>query len=61
MRRVRVCADDGKPLRCYLRKLEVRAIPNGLRSSLRDWAAEETGHPGEVVEAALAQCGQEET
>ena len=26
----------------------------GFRSSFRDWAAEETDHPREVVEAALA-------
>ena len=29
-------------------------MPHGLRSSFRDWAAEETEHPREVVEAALA-------
>ena len=28
--------------------------PNGRRSSFRDWAAEATDHPREVVEAALA-------
>lgn len=27
---------------------------HGFRSSFRDWAAEETDHPGEVVEMALA-------
>ena len=27
---------------------------HGFRSSFRDWAAEETDHPREVVEAALA-------
>lgn len=59
MRRVWVCAEDCKPLR-YFRKLEVRAGPHGLRSSFRDWATEETGHPSEVIEVALAQCGQEE-
>ncbi len=26
----------------------------GFRSSFRDWAAEETDHPREVIEAALA-------
>ena len=30
------------------------AVPHGFRSSFRDWAAEETDHPREVVEAALA-------
>ena len=29
-------------------------MPHGFRSSFRDWAAEETDHPREVVEAALA-------
>ncbi|WP_419167180.1 hypothetical protein [Candidatus Palauibacter sp.] len=32
----------------------MRALPHGSRSSFRDWAAEETDHPREVVEAALA-------
>ncbi|MDE2711599.1 MAG: integrase, partial [Acidobacteriota bacterium] len=30
------------------------AVPHGFRSSFRDWAAEKTDHPREVVEAALA-------
>ena len=29
-------------------------MPPGFRSSFRDWAAEETDHPREVIEAALA-------
>ena len=29
-------------------------VPHGFRSSFRDWASEETDHPREVVEAALA-------
>ena len=37
-----------------LRELEIAAVPHGCRSSFRDWAAEETDHPREVVEAALA-------
>ncbi len=37
-----------------LRELNVAAVPHGFRSSFRDWAAEETHHPGEVAEAALA-------
>ena len=37
-----------------LRELEIAAVPYGFRSSFRDWAAEETDHPREVVEAALA-------
>ena len=50
---------DGKPLfekqvRRLLRKLGIDAVPHGFRSSFRDWAAEETDHPREVIEAALA-------
>ncbi len=51
----------GKPLKDMalsglLRELEVGAVPHGFRSSFRDWAAEETDHPREVVEAALAHA-----
>lgn len=34
--------------------LKIAAVPHGFRSTFRDWAAEETNHPREVVEAALA-------
>ena len=34
----------------------IAAVPHGFRSSFRDWAAEETDHPREVVEAALAHA-----
>ncbi len=49
----------GRPLKDMalsglLRQLGVAAVPHGFRSSFRDWAAEETDHPWEVVEAALA-------
>ncbi len=37
-----------------LKDLAVAAVPHGFRSSFRDWAAEETDHPREVIEAALA-------
>lgn len=37
-----------------LKEQAVQAVPHGFRSSFRDWAAEETNHPREVVEAALA-------
>ncbi len=33
---------------------DIAAVPHGIRSSLRDWAAEETDYPREVSEAALA-------
>ena len=37
-----------------LKRLGIAAVPHGFRSSFRDWAAEETDHPREVAEAALA-------
>jgi integrase len=51
--------DGGQPipetrLRRLLKKHRIAAVPHGFRSSFRDWAAEETDHPREVVEAALA-------
>ena len=49
----------GKPLKDMalsglLKDLGIAAVPHGFRSSFRDWASEETDHPREVVEAALA-------
>ena len=49
----------GKPLSDMtlsklLKEHGVQAVPHGFRSSFRDWASEETNHPREVVEAALA-------
>ena len=49
----------GKPLhdsqlRRLLRELGIAAVPHGFRSTFRDWAGEETNHPREVIEAALA-------
>ena len=49
----------GKPLSDMtlsklLKEQGVEAVPHGFRSSFRDWASEETNHPREVVEAALA-------
>ena len=38
--------------------LGIAAIPHGFRSSFRDWAAEQTNHPREVIEAALAHVVQ---
>ena len=37
-----------------LRYHRIPAVAHGFRSSFRDWAAEETDHPREVIEAALA-------
>ena len=41
-----------------LNDLRIAAVPHGFRSSFRDWAAEETDHPREVIEAALAHVVQ---
>ena len=41
-------------LRKLLRWNKIAAVPHGFRSSFRDWAAEETDHPREVVVEALA-------
>ena len=41
-----------------LNDLRIAAVPHGFRSSFRDWAAEETDHPREVIEAALAHIVQ---
>ena len=37
-----------------VRELGIEAVPHGFRASFRDWAAEKTDHPREVIEAALA-------
>ena len=47
-----------KRLRRLLRNCKIAAVPHGFRSSFRDWAAEETDHPREVIEAALAHVVQ---
>ena len=49
----------GRPLKDMalsglMKNLGIAAVPHGFRSSFRDWAAEETDHPREVAEAALA-------
>ncbi|MDE2665973.1 MAG: tyrosine-type recombinase/integrase [Acidobacteriota bacterium] len=49
---------DDKQLRWMVRELGIAAVPHGFRSSFRDWAAEETDHPREVIEAALAHVVQ---
>ena len=44
-----------------IKKLGLAAVPHGFRSSFRDWAAERTNTPCEVVEAALAHMVQNPT
>ena len=51
----------GKPihetrLSKLLKNERIAAVPHGFRSSFRDWAAEETDHPREVIEAALGHA-----
>ena len=56
----------GKPLSAVTlprltKDLGIAAVPHGFRSSFRDWAAERTSTPSEVVEAALAHTIQNPT
>ncbi|THT97701.1 DUF4102 domain-containing protein [Lampropedia puyangensis] len=37
-----------------MRRMELKYVPHGFRSSFRDWAAERTNHPRELAEQALA-------
>ena len=43
-----------RDLLLLVREQGIAGVPHGFRSSFRDWAAEETDHPREVIEAALA-------
>ena len=54
---------SGKPISMatlpkMLQSHGIAAVTHGFRSSFRDWAAEETDHPREVIEAALAHMVQ---
>ena len=54
---------SGKPISAttlpkMLQHHRIAAVAHGFRSSFRDWAAEETDHPREVIEAALAHVVQ---
>ena len=70
-RHVRPCVDDSRSADEGEARAPGPAVPAGggdsrggadarrrLRSTFRDWAAEETNHPREVVEAALAHMVQ---
>jgi integrase len=41
-------------LSVVMRRMEISAVPHGIRASFRTWIAEETAHPREVAEMALA-------
>jgi integrase len=43
-------------LTTVMRRMEIEAVPHGLRSSFRDWVGEETAYPREVAEMALAHA-----
>jgi integrase len=43
-------------LTVLMRRMEVAAVPHGLRSSFRDWVGEQTSFPREVAEMALAHA-----
>ena len=43
-------------LTAIMRRMKVDAVPHGFRSTFRDWAAEKTNYPNEVVEMALAHA-----
>ena len=47
----------GRPLRRH----RIPVVPHSVRSSFRDWAAEETDHPREEIEAALAHVVRNQT
>ena len=43
-------------LTAVMRRLKLEAVPHGFRSSFRDWAAECTSYPRDLVEMALAHA-----
>ena len=49
---------DETQLRWVFQKHRIAAVPHGVRSCFRDWAAVETNYPREVIEAALAHVAQ---
>jgi integrase len=58
--------DVAKPLSdmsltVIMRRMKLDAVPHGFRSTFRDWAAEKTNYPNEVVEMALAHAIGNET
>lgn len=54
-------SERGKPLSdmtitAVMRRMELTAVPHGFRSTFRDWAAECTNYPKDVIEMALAHA-----
>lgn len=48
-------------LTAVMRRMRLEAVPHGFRSTFRDWAAENTNFPNEVVEMALAHAIEDKT
>lgn len=44
-----------------MKRMKLEAVPHGMRSSFRDWAADETDFPRELAEAALAHIVGDKT
>lgn len=54
-------SEKGKPLSdmtitAVMRRMGLTAVPHGFRSTFRDWAAECTDYPKDVIEMALAHA-----
>jgi integrase len=47
---------SGMAMTMIMRRLKLDATVHGFRSAFRDWASEETNHPSEVIEMALAHA-----
>ena len=43
-------------LNAVMRRMKLDAVPHGWRSTFRDWAAERTSYPNEVMEMALGHA-----
>lgn len=43
-------------LAAVMRRMELKAVPHGFRSTFRDWAAERTNYPRDMAEMALAHA-----
>jgi len=41
-------------LSAVMKRMDYDATPHGMRSAFRDWAAEHTAYPHEVIEMSLA-------
>ncbi len=48
-------------LTAVLRRMKIKAVPHGFRSTFRDWVSELTEYSGELAEAALAHVIEDKT